>query len=155
MQNEERKIRDMLADGRLTPAEAESQLAALRRNAEQPVIDIGDGTDEPQPALGRRAQWQERAQRFKARWWRREFIPTYVMLAPMLFMMVASALLLTTAVAVGLAIVALFVPALAIMVIWNQALTATMHWRPISMIEAYVIAFVVALLVQALRRWRR
>jgi hypothetical protein len=153
--DEERKIRDMLADGRLTPAEAESQLEALRRNAEQPAIDIGSGTDEPPPPPDGLQRMRERAQRFKARWWRREYISSYVMLAPMLLMMIGSALMLATAVAVGLAIVALFVPALALSFFWNHVLTAAMGWRPISMVEAYGIAFLLALMFQGVKRWRR
>lgn len=154
-QHDEDKIREMLADGRLTPSEAESQLEALRRNAEQPAIDIGSGTDEPPPPPGGWERMQQQALRFKARWWRREYISSYVMLAPMLLMMIGSALLLAVAVAVGLVIVALFVPALAVNVVWNHVLTASMGWRTISMVEAYVITFLGVLLLQGLNRWRR
>jgi hypothetical protein len=146
--DEQRKILDMLADGRLTPSEAESQLEALRRNAEQPAIDIGTGTEEPAPP-------PNRFQRLKARWWRREYISTYVMLAPMLLMMVGSALLLATAVAVGIAIVALFVPAMAITFLWNYVLVSAAAVRPISLVEAYGIAFIAALAWQGVTRWRR
>jgi hypothetical protein len=155
MTHDERKIREMLADGRLTPAEAESQLEALRRSAAQPVIDIGDGTAEPAPPPGFRQQWSERAGRLKARWWRQEYISSYVMLAPMLLMMVASALLLAVAVAVGLAIVGLFVPALATLFVWNTFLAPAAAWRTISMVEAYAVAFLIVLFWQGVTRWRR
>jgi hypothetical protein len=148
--DDQRKILDMLADGRLTPAEAESQLEALRRSAEQPIIDIGSGTDEPQPQAP-----PGRYQRFKERWWKREYVSTYVMLAPMLLMIISSIILLAVAVAGGLAVVVLFVPALVILLAWNNLLVPAAGMAPIGMIEAFAIAFLIALLYQGVTRWRR
>ncbi|MBC7542120.1 MAG: hypothetical protein H7338_05255 [Candidatus Sericytochromatia bacterium] len=150
MQDERRKIHDMLADGRLTPAEAESQLAALARSAEQPVIDVGDGTQPPAPPPKR---WQ----RFKARYWKEEYFPTYAMLAPLMLIMIGSAVLIAVGVTFGLAAVVLALPAVAIQLIWNTFFIPTAASRPISLVEAYGIAFILVVLIQGVKwtRWRR
>ena len=150
MNDERRKILEMLADGRLTPAEAESQLAALTRNAEQPAIDVGDGTDAPHPPPGR-------LRRFKERYWKREYFATYAMLTPLLAIMIGSAVLLAVGAAVGLVVVVLALPAFALQAIWNVFLVPAATVRPISIVEAYGIAFILTAILQSMRkiRWRR
>jgi hypothetical protein len=153
MQDERRKIHDMLAAGRLTPGEAESQLSALARNAEQPPIDVGDGTAPPTmlpPPPGRLG-------RLKARFWKKQYVSTYVMLAPLLAIMIASAVLLFFGATAGLIAVFLAVPAFALQLIWNHMLVPGVASRPISLVEAYGIALVLALLMQGTKwtLWRR